>query len=139
MRPVYENDESLLRERSVAQALANKWMVALRKLPKYYSADYLILSNNSPRAFCEIKCRDISSSFDTYRISLNKYIGLRTLSLNTGLSSLIVVQFKDNVILYHIVTTDNDIPISYGGRTDRNDWQDIEPLAVLNYSQFIKI
>lgn len=139
MRPTYENEESLIRERSVAQILANKWTVTLRKLPKYYSADYLILNNTTPRAFCEIKCRDIPSSFDIYRISLNKYIGLRTLSINTGISSIIVVQCKDNVILYHVVDIDTDIPISYGGRTDRNDWQDVEPLAVIEYSQFNRI
>ena len=137
MRKQYETDDNLAIEKDIAQILCTAWGVTMRKLPRFYTADYIILSNDNPRAFCEIKNRTYpSSKFSSYRISLNKYIALRVLSIETGLSSLIVVRFSDGHIYYHIVDTENKIPITYGGRTDRNDWQDVEPLAVIEVQSF---
>lgn len=137
MRKQYETEESLSVEKEIAQQVCNQWGVSMRKLPKYYSADYFILANDKPRAFCEIKSRSYPhSKFNSYQISLKKYMALRELTRETGLSSIIIVRFGDGSLFYHVVDTEDNVPIVYGGRTDREDWQDVEPLALLDINSF---
>lgn len=132
-RPLYETPENLKREQEVAEQLKQKWDCEVRKLPIAYRLDYMILQEGKPVAVLEIKCRN--AMYEEMHLSLHKWMAGRELSKSVGVPFILVYEFKNKGIYWHKV--DDTAPeLALGGRTDRGDWQDIEPMAVFRLSKF---
>lgn len=137
-RPLYESLDNLANEEEVAEACARVWQVQVVKLKPLYRVDRATVFDGEVTGLLEIKCRQhVAGTYADYMISLDKLVGLLEFSSLTGLSVLLVVRFTDRT-LWHQVTRDAARAYWYGmgGRTDRNDLQDTEPVGYIPLKLF---
>jgi len=138
MRPTYETSADLQNERQVVDAINELWQTKASKMPRAYSLDYALTRAGRVCTFVEIKCRTVSSyQYDTYMISLAKVLKARALGREVGVPSLLVVRWT-NMVGY-VDLREVDIDVQVGGRADRNDAQDIEPVCMIPIEQFTRI
>lgn len=133
MRPIYETPDTLRDERAVIQSACAHWGCESIKLPMSYRIDFAVLMGGQVEAWAEVKCR--GKMYPEMYLSLGKWSAGKELSRATGLPFLLLYSFKDRGVFWRRV--DEDSPsFVIGGRTDRNDWQDIEPMAVFSLNTF---
>lgn len=136
MRPMYEDNETLAAESKLIKFLEGKWNAQAAKLPIAYNVDYGMFVNNELKCWLEVKCRYCTKDqYDTYFISSKKIVNGITLSEATGKPFILAVEWKDKTGWMEIKRDNFDIRI--GGRSDRNDWQDIEPMAHFKTQDFV--
>lgn len=144
MRPTYETDKDLSRERWIADALECLWDVELRKLPNSYQLDYAMMRNGRVLGFVEIKGKHTVSfeklkSFGGYLINLNKLERASSLMRLTGLEFRIVVEGAGEVWATRYIEPPEIECVLLTGRKDRGDWQDVEPSVRLPVDRFKKL
>jgi len=142
-RKLYENAANLEKERTVALFLEQKWKCETSKLPIKYGLDYTLKRNKELVGFCEIKCLNYElSQFNRmsngYFISLGKFMSAKSLVEFTKLPFFLVLNTIDGIYYRKFMDFDN-LKFVVNGRKDRNDWQDIEPMVLLDTDTFIKI
>jgi hypothetical protein len=138
MRPLYESSKDLENEQSVAAALSQAWGCSLNKLPMSYHVDWVLESEGKLCAFAELKCRNNPrSKYPTLMLSLNKWVRGCELAKYSGVPFILVVRWSDG--LFWIKHTDTPITTGIGGRHDRNDKQDIEPVVYINTEHFKEV
>ena len=144
-RRTYETDLNRTEESKVADKLSMLWKREAIKLKPFAAGDIAILANDEDpeeegtiKAFVEIKVRTNSmSSYPTYMISLHKLQELSHLSEFSGLPSILVVQWKED-LGYWLVPEDVGVfDIKMGGTTQRNDPQDMEPCVHIPIEDFV--
>lgn len=128
MRPRYETETDLANEAAVVNVVASRWLCECRKLPLRYELDYAIYKDNFLRAYLEIKCRSVASNqYATVILSAAKVATAKQLSAAAGVPSILVVSYTDLDLWIDISKA--DAKYSPGGRSDRGDAQDLEPVA----------
>lgn len=138
MRQIYETDSSLEAERKIVQDLCDKWKVNCAKLPISYNVDYCLLNDGKLRAWLEVKCRYCTSvEYPTYFISAKKIFNGLQMSEASGVPFILAVRWEDKLGFIRVLKGSYKIKI--GGRKDRNDWQDVEPMAHFNIKDFTMI
>lgn len=126
-RPRYETESDLSNERQVISIFSEKFKCTFSKMPIRYGLDYAMSRDGKVRAFAEIKCRSSPvSQYDTYMLSLGKLVSAHNLRVATGLDCFLMVRWTDAV---GYIKMDSGFSVAVGGRLDRNDWQDIEPVV----------
>lgn len=137
-RPIYENSKTLKAEDRLKERIevASGWR--LHKLPMSHVVDYAATHDgkNEIVGWLELKCRtNDHNRYKTYIVSLNKWRRLVELGELSDANAVLVVEFTDGI---WFVSADKSVPISIamGGRTDRNDKADIEPLAHIDMREF---
>jgi hypothetical protein len=144
MRPIYETERDLSRERGIADGLECLWDVKLHKLPISYQLDFIMLKNGTARGFVEMKGKH-SISFEKvqeykgYLINLNKLERASSLMRTTGLEFRIVVEGNGSVWAARYIKPPEINCVLFTGRTDRGDWQDVEPAVRLPVEDFKQI
>jgi len=134
MRPLYETNEQLSREKKLAAQLEEAWKCQFHKMPKTSPVDYIVTTNGLARGFVEIKIRsNASTKYPTYMISQKKIDAAKKLMECSGLSTQLIVKWTDVV---GRVTLNADYPTRIGGRFDRNDSADVEMVADIDISLF---
>jgi hypothetical protein len=142
MRPLYETKEDLSRETYVMKAVEKAWNCTMVKLPIRYHLDYVAKRGDRAVAFCEVKTRKYSmaqiDSFGGYLMSIGKWSSAESLHRASGLPFSLIVHVTDGI---YFSTFKEFIPddVLVRGRTDRDDWQDIEPCVLLNTKRFTKL
>lgn len=127
MRPRYESAADRSAENRIFRILREREGVEFRKLPMQYRLDAAVFRDGNLRGFAEIKRRThCRGTYSTYLISLSKVIAARGLSQATGLKCLLFVDWTDEL---GCISFDAPYELGWGGRTDRNDGQDVEPVA----------
>lgn len=138
MRPTYETEADLRNERELVAALNELWQTQSAKLPRSYGLDYTLTRGGRVAAFVEIKCRTIPSwTYDTYMVSLAKVLKARSLGNGVGVPAILLVRWNDSVGYVDLRTV--DLQVEVGGRTDRGDAQDIEPVCMIPIKQFTRL
>lgn len=138
MRPTYENDASREDEETAIKQVVDKWDCEAYKLPVSYRADYALVRKGIVMAFAEVKTRKATSTyFESYMLSLSKYNALCEISRNVGTKSLLIVKWSDRVTFATIPC--GDVKVRMGGRTDRGDAADIEPVVYIPITEFTPI
>lgn len=133
MRPLYETEEDLDRERGAILTLCGRTDSHPIKLPIEAHADYMMIRGADAKAVVEVKCRKNKRlAYDTYMLSKRKYDGLLSWQ-NYGLTPILLVSWED-AIGYVRLPCHHDIAV--GGRRDRGDAQDIEPVVHIKTSSF---
>jgi hypothetical protein len=136
-RPLYESPTDLANELDVAGVLAARWKVSPCKLPISYGVDFGLFRDGAPVAWAEIKCRtNARDRYATYCIALGKAQAGLMLSRATGRPFAIVVRWTDR-LGYLIVKSIEDI--RWGGRRDRGDSADLEPMVHWPTESFINL
>ena len=143
MRPIYETDADLDRESDVIDVVEKAWNCTAAKLPIRYHLDYVLKRGDKAVALCEIKTRNYTmqkiGEMGGYLMSIGKWDAAKRLSDATLLPFILIAKTLDGV--YYSSFQDEFKPddVLVRGRTDRNDWQDIEPCVLLDVSRFKKL
>jgi hypothetical protein len=143
MRPTYETDANLRSEIAVKEILEKNWNCELTKLPTQYRFDYVAERNGKVVAFIEIKVRKYSynriDEMGGYMISLSKIVAAKQFAMAAGIRSILAVSMFEGVYYFPIdkqfVTSD----LAIKGRTDRGDWEDVEPCVLIPMNEFFKL
>lgn len=135
MRPTYETKSDRARERRVAERLARLASKRAQQMPLRYQVDWALLDRfDRVCMWLEIKCRtNPMMQYPTYMLSLGKYHSMVQLQNNSNLPVRLVVQWSDHVGVLQVPAPHE---IKIGGRKDRSDWQDQEPVALFDVSLF---
>lgn len=134
---MYENSQTLSVEEATMDAVCKAWNLGRRKLPISYRIDWAVTDRNEPVAWAECKRRyNPHDQYPTLILSLAKYMHGMELAERTGLPFLIIVEFDDGIrFCKHEVMP----PIVWGGRSDRGDPQDMEPMVDIPMSKFVAL
>jgi len=104
-----------------------------------YYIDWVFLRNQKPVAIAEVKCRtNPREQYPTLMLSLAKWMHGKQLAKELAVPFLVVIKWTDG-IFWHEVTDKSLISHGFGGRTDRNDDQDVEPVVYIPINLFRKI
>lgn len=135
-RPVYEGKDDMSREAVFSRLVAEKFNCTLVKMPKLSGVDFCISSDGELAGFLEVKVRtNRRQQYPTYMISAKKIAMAESLMSAFGLPTVLAVRWSDS--WGH--TDLNGLPqeyVSFGGRKDRNDPQDMEPVFLIPMSRF---
>lgn len=144
MRPLYEADRHRAEERAMVERVAEAWHCRIQKLPLAYCVDWAIGSPRTrlTRAWIEAKDR---SRYDWHfferaggvLLSAHKWATMRALAEATGVPCVFLLKVRDGSLWYHRPRdwSHDGVQID-GGRTDRGDWQDVEPCILLRQARF---
>lgn len=133
-RPLYERDKDLREEESIASIFSRKFECTFSKMPIRYGLDYAIVRSGVVCGFAEFKSRtNAHSHYQTYMLSLGKVMSARMLTFTTTLPCFLMVKWTDAI---GYIDLKSDYELRVGGRTDRSDWQDVEPVAHFSLSKF---
>lgn len=130
-RPIYENEASLKNEAGTALEIEQAWKVDLIKMPMKNKIDFLMKNKNGvARAFVEVKNRACKRhQYPTYMISLDKWTAGLAMGGFTALKFIIAVNWDDEIGYLDCNKHISEITVNMGGRKDRGDAQDIEPVV----------
>lgn len=133
-RPTYESSGDRSRELTFADEIGESWGCVLRKTPPYYHVDFMGLQHEGQgakiRFFVEMKHRNIKSTqYPTYLLSLKKWLNMNLISKHGGVPVVLAVRFTDRDLFMYV--TGETFPLSYMGRTDRDDDADLEPCIAI--------
>ena len=130
-----ETEKNLEDERLVAKLIEAEWKVIVKKLPRLYHLDFVLLNKKKEiRGFAEIKIRDNKQlEYAEYMIGLSKVLQAKKLTEFTGQTSVVIVRWTD---FTGWISLREYKRIGWGGRTDRDDFQDLEPMAFFTASAF---
>ena len=136
-RPIYETKQDREKENELAQRVSELWGVKAKANPRQYPIDYTFLNaDGGIEGFAEIKIRTHKcGTFSTYIISAMKLTNARMLSKATGLDVILIVKWSCGSIGFIDMATEAD-RIGWGGRSDRNDSQDQEPVVHWDLEHF---
>lgn len=135
-RRSYETEENLVKEREIADFIQSVWHMSLIKNPKSYRIDFGVMKGGRIRGWVEVKERKINLfTYPTVILSLAKWMQGRRLALETGTRFFFVIQVIDGSILCSEETSATR-KVNYGGRRDRNDSEDIEPVVHIPIADF---
>jgi hypothetical protein len=145
MRPVYETEADRIRERAVALKV-KAWLAGSAahsatavKLKPFSPVDFAICKHDGTVvAFVEVKVRTCrSDEYDTYLLSMDKAIALRRLAQDTnGMLVYLAVEWMDRVGVFLVRADTVFSRPMMGGRWDRGDGQDVEPVVHIPVSAF---
>ena len=142
MRPVYETEKDRKMEQAIINELSDAWKIFYQKLPIKHRLDFALLDDKKiVTAWAEVKRRDNdSTTYDTYMLSLDKYMSGMKLYKLTGLPFYLVVKFSDGLYYCEVsLLSYAQLNLSFGGRTDRGDSQDVEPCIYFDSNLFKKV
>ena len=100
------------------------------------------MRDKDPMAFVEFKHREKLSidAWPRYMISLDKWMKAKQLCKEVEIPFIMVITFTEGT--YYGVFAHNglhDVTYGFGGRYDRGDAQDVEPMIYLPLKKFMKI
>ncbi len=143
-RPLYETQKDVDSERKVMDHITSMFRqgVLYSKLPKAYQVDYGVydkVRRGRLLMLCEIKTRDINrNTYPDLILSAHKMHAL--INWHTrGVPTRLLYRVNDGLFSYSVTDAANDLVISEGGRKDRNDWQDIEPVYHIPTDQLVRV
>jgi hypothetical protein len=136
MRPEYETSSDRDREDAVARAFGALHGVRLARLPPRYPVDRAIIRDGVVSGWAEIKVRTTpASQYLSAHIGVTKVADALNLSHRTGLPLILIYGWSGGAdVRWHRV--DGPYPIEMGGRRDRGDWQDQEPMVAIPVEEF---
>ena len=139
-RPTYETEIDRTNEQKVVENICVRWGCNYAKMPRRYELDYVLTRQKEAVAWLEVKCRKYSleaiSDMGGYMLSLAKWNAAQLLVTFTGRPFYLAVQTTCGGWVAKV----NDFQsadIRIGGRRDRNDWQDQEPVVFIPTKRFV--
>lgn len=137
-RPTYERASDLKGESKAIEILCRRGKLAAHKLPRRYEVDYLLLRRGSMYGWAEVKVRPGVENHDTFMLSCAKVMAGRRLSDVFGGRFIVVVRRSDDMMVLDALSH-RPAYVAMGGRTDRGDDQDMEPVAHYRWDQMSRL
>lgn len=140
-RPLYETQLDKTREAAAIQLAASRWRASPVKLPMQYRIDYALMRDDRIAALAEVKCRDVDASqYPSLMLSLAKWQAGIALAGLLRVPFIIVASYADGARFVKVNELDAAaVTFGFGGRNDRNDEQDMEPVVYIPASCFVAI
>lgn len=148
-RKQYETPQDRENQERVARRCEQLFNCKAHNLSKSYRLDYA-LTRLSPEtrehelvAWAEIKARNNSiGHYPTYLISSQKLNAARCFMDTTGSPFFLFVEFTD-ALAYMLFNTWGELQTcstwAWGGRSDRNDPDDKEPVGLIDVARFVLV
>lgn len=130
-RPRYETESDLVLEWHVIRQIETRWRCEAHKLPISYGLDFALVRGGQICAAVEMKRR--SKRYGSLMISMHKLTKARDFR-DQGVPTFFVIAWPDGVYYHEI--SDDLFPIGWGGRIDRGDSADVEPVAHIPAENF---
>lgn len=138
-RSFYERQIDRQNEAAIIATLEQAWSVKAAKLKPSLKLDYALSRDGTVRAFAEVKARTYSweqiDQLGGYMLSLDKWTHAR--GFCAGLPLVLAVSAGDEIRTF-ITRFSENFRVVLGGRTDRNDWQDVEPCILIPVDRFVR-
>lgn len=135
MRPTHENAATLEAEAAAAALMCDPYKIELHKLPRRYELDYMMMHDHTLYGWLEVKCRPGVDRYATYSISLAKIDRGCSMAERFGGRFLVLVQRTSGLAVIDCLDQ-KPVAVAMGGRTDRGDPEDREPLCHYSWDQF---
>ena len=118
----------------MAARCAKVWNVALHKLLQRYQLDDAVTTpEGALLGWLEVKCRDVKAdAYPDLLVALSKVVAARVLRQHSPWPAVLVVRYSDGVFWYELT---HPASVRWGGRQDRGDAEDEEPMAVFTTAQ----
>ena len=134
-RPRYETQGDLSREALFSRMASEKFNCTFMKMPIRYGLDFAAMRDGKVVAFVEMKVRtNPVQQYPTYMVALSKLMAARELTASARVPSLLMVRWSDAWGQTDLSQFIGDV--SFGGRKDRDDWQDMEPVCLIEMDRF---
>jgi len=135
MRPIYETSSNRAKEHAAAVQFAAIAHCDYVRHDPLFAWDYTFTREGKAVAFIEVKCRTTpSTKYAQYMVSESKCVTLCNASKLTGVAAVLLVQWSD--CLGWLRIDGINWTTATGGRRDRNDPLDIEPMAYFDVDCF---
>lgn len=136
-RPKYEKQEHINYENRFIEQM--KPIAEFRKLKKHYACDFGMMRGNDISALVEFKHRPGAMSYvDGVMLSLEKFTKIISFKRACGISAIFVIENYD--LHYYAVSLMASVyRVSIGGRKDRGDESDMEPVIFIPAHAFLPI
>ena len=127
MRQQYETAQDRLNEQSVMTKVCRHWRLdGYRKLPKSYVVDFALIRKKEVIGFAEVKRRNNAmNKYPDIFVALNKLKAASDLE-KLGFKTALVIKWDDAT---GYLMLDNPCKVTVGGRSDRGDKDDQEPMC----------
>lgn len=135
MRPIYENRSTMLDEQDFAKHLGMLTKCNLVKCPRNFRIDFAAVRNSKVVSFIEYRKRSNAMDYyPTFMTAANKKIYAQAIHRSSSLPVYMFVQWTDHLGYADLVSC--KAKWSVGGRKDRNDPADFEPVIQIPLSEF---
>jgi len=143
MTPVYETSEDRANQREMASRIVLDWGYdGYIEHPPLSPTDYDFLKDKFAILTAEMKVRTCpKSKYDSYMIDERKISGLVEQGRSRKIPALLFVRWSDSpqiyyAYVYHLKRGIVQYATDYGGRTGRNDVNDLEMVAHIGMAHF---
>lgn len=129
MRRRYETEQDRARQRQAIAALCNSFGCDAKASPDLCAWDYEAFREGKMVGLVEVKCRLCKAEqYPTYMISLRKMHDLRKAGEQRGIPVVLLVAWADCIGFVGVETAIGAGLVAHGGRKDRSDPADLEPM-----------
>jgi len=139
-RPRNETPEDLAREDAARVLLCDKWQCKLMKLDdSLYRCDWALIRNNGLLGWGEYKYRGPTAwgEYNTVLLSVSKWVYMKQLAQQTNKPFFLVFEWGDQIVYGKWPpNTGMGYDIRWGGRTDRGQTGDEEPVIMIPNTEF---
>lgn len=137
-RPVYETRRDQGREWQAISRFGKRYGRRPVKMPKFYHVDYAMMEKDTNKitSWVEVKCRENKrDAYPTLILSVHKVLSGVQLAKATNMAFVLYVEWADYAG-HALIDDTSRLHVSIGGRYDRDDPQDIEPVFEIPISKF---
>lgn len=136
-RPRYESNKDRKSEAEVAAYLKKAMNLDCVKMPLSYRVDFIVYRLGKLFGFIELKTRSVNRQrYKTAIISLSKWHYGCRLSECLDVPFWIAFRWSNDLGFYRATCLAMNITVQQGGRTDRGDKDDIEPVVHIPVKEF---
>lgn len=138
-RPQYETQDDLKNEEEAIRRLEAVSGRKSFKLPRGYRIDFAMCDGEEITSWIEVECiENPFKQYPTLAIGITKLMAGLAFEQKTGLPFFLVVHWPD-FLGYIRIKSLSEFKILKGGRTDRNDSADVEPMVHIPIQMFKKL
>jgi hypothetical protein len=139
-RQFYETARDRVRERAIANEVGAVWGCCFVQNKPGFAADLCAVRDGHVIGLAEVRERprhslEVLDGWGGVFFSLQKWSNIHGLTLSSGLPFVFILKAA-GVLHFHATRTFDHDGVDIGGRTDRGDWQDVEPVALLRAHRF---
>jgi len=140
-RKIYETRETQDAEMAAAKRVGALLRLTPHKMPRAHVLDFAFCdARDGIRQFAEVKCRPHHHEHHpTYMLSSHKVLRARALveAFPQTDEPFLAVQYTTGLFMCSLLF--DDLPPTWGGRRDRHDPEDMEPVVYIPHSRFWRI
>jgi hypothetical protein len=143
-RPKYETDKDLANEKTIIPIIERHFKCKIKKLPISYMFDFLFYREGKAWGCGEYKRRKVAyTKYPFIILSAAKFYKATNFGRMLDAGFHFIVEFDDGIfyapLQIELDYVAKEFDIGWGGREDRGDSQDMEPVIHIPINKFFRI